>query len=203
MSRRSGKHIVVVEAYQGHFEFLSDEPEELKSAQGLGLPIEEIAEALDCRITVFCWDEWLRYELSHGLSYGSPFTWAPNPVTRPACHPDDRFRRADRHYPDVPHEVPRTVRLALQLDDPGSESDHARAHLHKDRETAARFGGEIAMLPENRMMPHMHTGVQEMSGRSVKPTNPMQYRFRNLVREALTKRRRLPAGKMREPASDG
>jgi len=85
MSRKSGKHIVVVEAYQGHFEFLSDEPEELKSAQGLGLPIEEIVEALDCRFTAFCRDEWLRYELSHGLSYGSPFTWVSNPVTRPAC----------------------------------------------------------------------------------------------------------------------
>ena len=131
MSRRSGKHIVVVEAYQGHFEFLSDEPEELKSAQGLGLPIEEIVEALDCRFTAFCWDEWLRYELSHGLSYGSPFTWVSNPVIRPACHPDDRFRRADRHHPDVPHEVPRMVRLSLPLDDLGSESDHARAHLHK------------------------------------------------------------------------
>ena len=80
MSRKGGKHIVVVEAYQGHIEFLSDEPEELKSAQGLGLPVEDIAETLDCRITVFCWDEWLRYE----LSYGSPFTWVPNPVTRPA-----------------------------------------------------------------------------------------------------------------------
>jgi hypothetical protein len=173
MSRKSGKHIVVVEAYQGHFEFLSDEPEELKSAQGLGLPIEEIVEALDYRFTAFCWDEWLRYELSHGLSYGSPFTWVSNPVTRPACHPDDRFRRADRHQPDVPHEVPRTVRLALPLDDPGSESDHARAHLHKRR------------------------------GGSVKPTDPMQYRFRNLLHETLTKLRRLPAGKMREPASDG
>jgi hypothetical protein len=143
----------------------------LKSAQGLGLPIEEIVEALDCRFTAFCWDEWLRYELSHGLSSGSPFTWVSNPVTRPACHPDDRFRRADRHHPDVPHEVPRTVRLALPL--------------------------------EYRMMPHMHTGVQEMSGGSVKPTDPMQYRFRNLLHEALTKLRRLPAGKMREPASDG
>jgi len=73
----------------------------------------------------------------------------------------------------------------------------------RHRETAARFGGEIAMLPENRMMPHMHTGVQEMSGGSVKPTDLMQYRFRKLLHEALTKLRRLPAGKMREPASDG
>ena len=73
----------------------------------------------------------------------------------------------------------------------------------RHRETAARFCGEIAMLLGYRMMPHMHTGVQEMSGGSVKPTDPMQYRFRNLLHEALTKLRRLPAGKMREPASDG
>ena len=85
MSRNGGKHIVVVEACPGHIEFLSDEPEELKTAQGFGLPIEEIAEALDCRITVFCRDEWLCDELSHGLAHGSPFTWAPNPVTRPAA----------------------------------------------------------------------------------------------------------------------
>ena len=44
----------------------------------------------------------------------------------------------------------------------------------RHRETAARFGGEIAMLLENRMMRQMHTGVQEMSGGSVKPTDPMQ-----------------------------
>jgi len=81
MNRKSGKHIVVVEDYQGHIEFLSDEPEELKSAQGLGLPVEEIAGTLDRRITDFYWDKWLRYE----LSYGSPFTWLPNPVTRPAA----------------------------------------------------------------------------------------------------------------------
>jgi len=78
-----------------------------------------------------------------------------------------------------------------------------QGHFEFLSETAARFGGEIAMLLEYRMMPHMHTGVQEKSGGSVKPTDPMQYRLRNLLHEALTKLRRLPAGKMREPPSDG
>jgi GT2 family glycosyltransferase len=81
MSLKGRKHVAIVEAYQGYIEYLSDELEELKSAQGLGLPVEDIAETLDCRITVFCWDEWLRYE----LSYGSPFTWVQNPVTRPTA----------------------------------------------------------------------------------------------------------------------
>jgi glycosyltransferase involved in cell wall biosynthesis len=79
MNSKSEKHIVVVEAYEGFLEFLSDEPEDRKASQGLGLPLEEIAERLDCRMTVFSWDEWLRYE----LSYGSPFTWVAKPVTRP------------------------------------------------------------------------------------------------------------------------
>ncbi|MBI3812115.1 MAG: glycosyltransferase [Nitrospirae bacterium] len=79
MTSHRQKHLVIIEAYQGILEFLSDEPEELAAAQGLGLPVGEIAEQLDCRITVLCWDDWLRYERSHG----SPFTWVQKPVTRP------------------------------------------------------------------------------------------------------------------------
>lgn len=52
MNNQGQNHLIVVEAYAGFTEFLSDEPEELKSAQGLGLPLEEIAQLLDCRITV-------------------------------------------------------------------------------------------------------------------------------------------------------
>jgi len=73
-------HIVVVEAYEGFIEFLSDEPEELTSARGLGLPLEAIAEGLDCRITILCWDEWFRYEVKE--------TWVPTPATRPVSQPD-------------------------------------------------------------------------------------------------------------------
>ncbi len=50
------------------------------SLQGTGLPVEEIAERLDCRITVLCWDLWYRYELKE--------TRVPTPATRPVSQPD-------------------------------------------------------------------------------------------------------------------
>ncbi|GEM_PF-932722 len=74
MNSKSQNHIVVVEAYEGLIEFLSDEPEEQKSARGLGLPLEEIAESLNCRITTLCWDKWYRYETKE--------TWVSTPATR-------------------------------------------------------------------------------------------------------------------------
>ncbi|MBM2832863.1 MAG: hypothetical protein HW406_24 [Candidatus Brocadiaceae bacterium] len=73
-------HILIVEAYEGFIEYLSDELDERKSMQGLGLPVEEIAERLDCRITVLCWDSWYRYELKE--------TRATTPATRPVLQPD-------------------------------------------------------------------------------------------------------------------
>jgi len=45
-------HIVVVEAYQGLIEFLSDQETDRTASQGLGLPLEEIAEQLTSRIIV-------------------------------------------------------------------------------------------------------------------------------------------------------
>ena len=48
--------------------------------QGLGLPVEEIAERLDCRITILCWDQWYHYEQKE--------TWVPTPATRPVSQPD-------------------------------------------------------------------------------------------------------------------
>lgn len=80
MNRKDQDHILIVEAYEGSIEYLSDEPEERKSMQGLGLPVEEIAERLDCRITILCWDSWYRCELKE--------TWAPKPATRPILQPD-------------------------------------------------------------------------------------------------------------------
>lgn len=74
MNSKSQNHIVVVEAYEGFIEFFSDEPKEQKSAYGLGLPLKEIAESLNCRITILCWDEWYRYETKE--------TWVPTPATR-------------------------------------------------------------------------------------------------------------------------
>jgi glycosyltransferase involved in cell wall biosynthesis len=72
-------HIVVVEAYQGRFEFLSDDPAELSAAEGLGLPWDEVADLIDCRVTLLGWEEWYAYE----CSYRSPFTRAARPATRP------------------------------------------------------------------------------------------------------------------------
>lgn len=73
-------HIVAIEAYEGCIEFLSDEPEELKAARGLGLPLSEIAERLDCRITVLAWDNWWSYERYH-LRGRTPAT---RPIETPA-----------------------------------------------------------------------------------------------------------------------
>jgi len=77
--RAAGKHLVLVEAYDGFVELLSDEPGERRAARGLGLPLEEIAARLGCRITVLAWDEWCRYEAT-GRSF---FSWMPAPATRP------------------------------------------------------------------------------------------------------------------------
>ncbi len=79
MNSKDKNHIIVVEAYEGLTEFLSDEREEQEAAQGLGLPLEEIAERIDCRITILCWDEWYRYELKE--------TRIPTPGTRPVLEP--------------------------------------------------------------------------------------------------------------------
>jgi hypothetical protein len=80
MGSKTNNHIIVVDAYEGHIEFLTDEPEEQKSMQGIGLPLDEIAELLDCRISVLCWDEWYGYETKE--------TWVPVPATRPLSPPD-------------------------------------------------------------------------------------------------------------------
>ncbi|MDR4499241.1 MAG: glycosyltransferase family 2 protein [Candidatus Scalindua sp.] len=73
-------HIVIVEAYEGFVEFLSDEPEERNCLQGLGLPVDEIAERLNSRITILCWDKWYDYEQNE--------TWVSTPATRPLLQPD-------------------------------------------------------------------------------------------------------------------
>lgn len=80
MNNKNQNHIVVIEAYEGFIEYLADEVEERKSLQGLGLPLDEIADNLNCRITIFGWDHWYRYELKE--------TWVPTPATRPISAPD-------------------------------------------------------------------------------------------------------------------
>ncbi|MFN3530983.1 MAG: glycosyltransferase family 2 protein [Candidatus Brocadia sp.] len=80
MNRKDRHHILIVEAYEGFIEYLSDEPEERMSLQGLGLPVEEIARHLDCRITILCWDPWYHYERKE--------TRVLSPATRPVSQPD-------------------------------------------------------------------------------------------------------------------
>lgn len=78
---QSSRHLVVVDAFVGQTEFLSDEPEKQVGAMGLGLPWPEIERLADCRTTFLVWDEWYAYETRHG----SPFTWASaQPITRPS-----------------------------------------------------------------------------------------------------------------------
>jgi hypothetical protein len=77
------QHIVVVEAYQGDTELLSDEPAKVQAARGLGLPLEDIAAMLNCRITVFYWDEWYPYEITEN--------WLLRCPTRPVL-PSNRTR---------------------------------------------------------------------------------------------------------------
>ncbi|MBD2069386.1 glycosyltransferase [Leptolyngbya sp. FACHB-671] len=76
----SNLHLMIVEAYEGVAELYADEPEEIKAARGLGLPVAEIAEQLDCRITVLSWDQWRNYEVRK--------LWTPTPSTRPSTPPD-------------------------------------------------------------------------------------------------------------------
>lgn len=77
------RHLVVVEAYDGLIELLSADPAEQRAARGLGLPLAELAEALDARFTVLTWDAWKRTE----IHFGSPFTWEHVAATRPVAPP--------------------------------------------------------------------------------------------------------------------
>lgn len=103
MNSKDKNHIVVVEAYEGFIDYLSDEPEERKSLQGLGLPVEEIAVRLDCRITILCWDQWYHYEQKE--------TWVPTPATRPVSQPD--FSN-----PSAAFKTPMVKRVPIPTRDP-------------------------------------------------------------------------------------
>lgn len=72
-------HIVVVEPYTGLLEFQSDDPDEIQHAIGLGLPLDELACALNCRVTILCWDQWFRYETNN--------LWAQSAETMPISQP--------------------------------------------------------------------------------------------------------------------
>jgi Glycosyl transferase family 2 len=90
------RHVAIVEAYAGLVAFLSGDAAERESARGLGLPVAEIADALECRATVLSWDAWLRYETLPG----SFLQWIPWPATRalqpPGALEDGAPRRSRR-----------------------------------------------------------------------------------------------------------
>ena len=81
-------HLVIVEAYQGIGEFITDEQEERESSQSLGLPVADIAKHLDCDITVLTWDKWCHYE-RQSLKI-------PSPATQPVESPD--FNQQSQDY---------------------------------------------------------------------------------------------------------
>jgi hypothetical protein len=76
---RPERHLVVVEAYDGLLECLSHDPHERAAMAGLGLPLADLAERLDCKITLLDWQAWLKYEQQPG----SFPQWMPFPCTRP------------------------------------------------------------------------------------------------------------------------
>jgi hypothetical protein len=97
-----GRHIVVVEAYQGLAEHVSGDPDAVASGRALGLPLEALADRLDARVTILTWDRFVELE-RNGESFVS---WMPVPATRPLSPPaalDDR-RRAElaERFPVVP-----------------------------------------------------------------------------------------------------
>lgn len=103
------RHLVVVEAYDGLMELVSDDPDERDAARGLGLPLDEIAAKLGCRITTLDWDEWRRYESAPG----SFPRWMPTPATRPVAIPPAALLARD-------HRAAAVTRRSLPARDPDS-----------------------------------------------------------------------------------
>jgi hypothetical protein len=103
MKAQQCNHILVVEGYEGFSDFSTNDPEEWELSRNLGLPLEEIADALDCRITVLCWDEWSRYEAKE--------TWAPFPATRP-------LHSQDFAAPSVDFTFKKVQRVSIPPRDP-------------------------------------------------------------------------------------
>lgn len=71
-------HLVVIETYEGLGEVFSDELAELDAARAIGLPIAELAELLDCRVTVLSWQQWQEYEIKR-LKLSTPVTQSVEP----------------------------------------------------------------------------------------------------------------------------
>src|SRR6185369_3861783 len=111
VDRSRKPHIVIIDAYDGFLEYLTDDAHEIEAAQGLGLPLNDLADALDCRITRLDWCEWLELE----QRTDSFLRWMPFPTTRPTSPPALRPHRGNS-----PH--PRIASAAIPARDP----DHRR-----------------------------------------------------------------------------
>jgi glycosyltransferase involved in cell wall biosynthesis len=109
--------LIVVEPYEGSIEFLSEDQHERKYFCGLGLPLAEMAEGLECEIVILTWQEWFPYE----RRYGWPFTWINSPITRPVSAPDFRLL-------PVPYDSKRIKRIPI----PARNPDHW--HLFRNGE---------------------------------------------------------------------
>lgn len=80
----ANRHLVIVDAYTGFLEYLTDEQSEIDASAGLGLPIDEIAAHCGARITLLDWSDWYRSEaLDNSFA-----RWIPYPATKPVAHPN-------------------------------------------------------------------------------------------------------------------
>lgn len=75
-SVRDRPHLVVVDSYSGCREHVYDERGGERA--GIGLPLAELAQRNQVRVTVLNWEDWLAYEQP-----GSFLDWMPFPATRP------------------------------------------------------------------------------------------------------------------------
>jgi hypothetical protein len=97
VDRSRKPHIVIIDAYDGFLEYLSDTAHEIEAAQALGLPLNDLADGLDCRITRLDWREWLELEQRPD----SFLRWMPFPATRPTSPPSLRPYGGDSPHPQV------------------------------------------------------------------------------------------------------
>jgi hypothetical protein len=97
VDRSRKPHIVIIDAYDGFLEYLTDDAHEIEAAQGLGLPLNDLADALDCRITRLDWCEWLELEQRPD----SFLRWMPFPATRPTSPPALRPHGGDSPHPHI------------------------------------------------------------------------------------------------------
>jgi hypothetical protein len=110
---RARLHVVVVEAYDGLMEPLTDEPEAHAARLGSGLPLDELAEAMPARVSVLHWEPWRELERRGQLFT----TWAPVPATRATEGPPPR--------PPSPWHSAEVIEHAIPATDPGDDRDLA------------------------------------------------------------------------------